>query len=51
MPPNSQTDRAKPHEHRTVHERELASIDSPHRRGNTAVNILWTVLIVIVPGA
>jgi hypothetical protein len=32
-PPNSQMDRAKPHEHRIIHDRESASMLSAHRRG------------------
>lgn len=47
MPPRSQTDRAKPHEHRTIHERESASIDSAQRRGRTAAKILWIQLIAV----
>jgi hypothetical protein len=33
IPPNSQMDRVKPHEHRIIHERESASMLSAHRRG------------------
>jgi len=38
-------DREKPHEHRTIHERESASIDSDQRLGRTALKILWIQLI------
>jgi len=38
-------DLAKPHEQRTIHERESASIDSAQRRGRIAVNTLWMKLI------
>ena len=33
IPPNSQMDRADPHEHRIIHERESASMLSAHLRG------------------
>jgi hypothetical protein len=33
IPPRSQMDRVKPHEHRILHERESASMLSAHRRG------------------
>lgn len=45
MPPSSQMDRSKPHEHRAFQERDSASIDSAKRRGRTAVNMLWIRLI------
>jgi len=48
MPPISQTDRVKPHEQRTIHKRESASIASIHRLGNTAVKNLWKKLIAVV---
>ena len=35
IPPNSQMDRAKPHEHCILHERESASMLSAHLRGRT----------------
>src|SRR5262245_18799695 len=45
IPPNYQTDLAKPHEQRTIHERECASIDSTQRRGKIVAKNLWTELI------
>ena len=33
MPPNSQMDRAQPHEHRIIHKRDSASMLSAHLRG------------------
>lgn len=48
MPPNSHTDLAKPHEHRTIHWRESTSIASTHFRGSSVVAILWIKLIAIV---
>jgi hypothetical protein len=47
MPPSSQTDRAKPHEQRTIHERESASIDSVQRCGRTDENSFWIMPIVV----
>jgi hypothetical protein len=38
-------DRVNPHEHRTIHDRESASIDSAQRRGRTAARILWIGLM------
>ena len=43
-PPHSQTDRANPHEQRTIHARESASIDSAHRFGRTAESARWIKL-------
>ena len=47
MQPQSQTDFANPHEQRTSHERELASIDLVQRCGSTAVRARWIKLISI----
>jgi hypothetical protein len=49
MPPHSQTDFVNPHGQRTLHERELASIDSAQRRGSTAVRTRWIKLMAIAP--
>ena len=39
IPPNSQMDRAKPHEHRIIHKRESASMLSAHLRGRMRTKI------------
>ena len=41
IPPSSQIDRAKPHEHRIIHERESASMLSAHRRGRMRTKNVW----------
>ena len=41
IPPNSQMDRAKPHEHRIIHERESASMLSAHLRGRMRTKNFW----------
>jgi hypothetical protein len=47
IPPISQTDLAQPHEHRTIHKRESASMASIQRCGRTAEKNLWKKLIAI----
>jgi hypothetical protein len=37
-------DRANPHEQRTIHARESASIDAVQRRGKMVTNIFWIKL-------
>lgn len=41
IPPSSQIDRAKPHEHRIIHERDSASMLSAHRRGRMRTKNVW----------
>ena len=48
IPPNSQTERAQPHEQRTIHKRESASIASIQRPGRSAAKNFWAELIELI---
>jgi len=48
IPPNSQSDRSKPHDRqRTIHSRDSASIDAAHFRGVSPLTSLWIQLMAV----